>query len=208
MPTSWVPASQTGRYDYNAREWVTGIDYAAAFNSTLTYDRSGNVTRQVYRHGTAASKTADYAYDDLYRITGFDVSGGISQDYAYDRSGQYHQPDNGYQHAHLPLLVLLPAQPAGQHIRYRWHGVLLQPERMDDGKGHRYGELRLPRAHHRLRQHPVSHGPGQTAREEDGRDGRHLLPAGSRWRCFGRIRPQPDAIRQGTCTQAAGGSPG
>ncbi len=77
----------TGRYDYNAREWVTGIDYAAAFNSTLTYDRSGNVTRQVYRHGTAASKTADYAYDDLYRITGFDVSGGISQDYAYDRSG-------------------------------------------------------------------------------------------------------------------------
>ena len=77
----------TGTYSYNPREWVTEIDYAGKFSSELTYDLAGNVTRQVYRHGSAASKTADYAYDALYRITGFDVTGGTSRDYAYDRSG-------------------------------------------------------------------------------------------------------------------------
>ena len=77
----------TGSYTYNAREWVTDLNYAGTFRSTPTYDHVGNVTRQVYRHGSAASITADYDYDDLYRITGFDVSGGASQDYAYDKNG-------------------------------------------------------------------------------------------------------------------------
>ena len=78
----------TGAYTYNARDWVTGLDYAGAFRSTLTYDPAGNVTRQVYRRGSAASKPEEYAYDDLYRITSFDVSGGgDSRDYAYDRNG-------------------------------------------------------------------------------------------------------------------------
>ncbi len=76
-----------GAYTYNARDWVTDMNYAGKFKSTLTYDPAGNVTRQVYRHGSAASITADYDYDDLYRITDFDVSGGASQDYAYDRNG-------------------------------------------------------------------------------------------------------------------------
>ena len=80
-------AIATGTYTYNPREWVTEIDYAGKFNSKLTYDLAGNVTRQEYSHGGAASKTADYAYDDLYRITGFDLTGGTSRDYAYDRSG-------------------------------------------------------------------------------------------------------------------------
>ena len=77
----------TGTYAYNPREWVTDLNYAGTFRSTLTYDLAGNVTRQVYRQGGAASKTADYAYDALYRITDFDVTGGTSRDYAYDRSG-------------------------------------------------------------------------------------------------------------------------
>ena len=77
----------TDTFTYNAREWVTEIDYAGKFSSELTYDLAGNVTRQVYSHGSAASKTADYAYDALYRITGFDLAGGTSRDYAYDRSG-------------------------------------------------------------------------------------------------------------------------
>ena len=77
----------TGTYTYNPREWVTGIDYAGKFSSELAYDLAGNVTRQMYSHGSAASKTADYAYDDLYRITGFDLTGGTGRDYAYDRSG-------------------------------------------------------------------------------------------------------------------------
>ena len=77
----------TGRYAYNARDWVTGLDYAGAFRSTLTYDPVGNITRQVYRRGSAAAKTADYAYDDLYRITSFELDGGDSRDYAYDRNG-------------------------------------------------------------------------------------------------------------------------
>ncbi len=77
----------TGAYTYNPREWVTGIDYAGTFSSTLTYDLAGNVTRQVYGHGAAASRTADYAYDNLFRITGFDLTGGVSEDFTYDRSG-------------------------------------------------------------------------------------------------------------------------
>ena len=77
----------TGTYAYNPREWVTDLNYADTFRSTLTYDLAGNVTRQVYSHGGAASKTADYAYDALYRITDFDVTGGTSRDYTYDRSG-------------------------------------------------------------------------------------------------------------------------
>ena len=77
----------TGTYAYNPREWVTGIDYPGRFAVTQQYDRVGNVTRQVYRHGAAAAKTADYAYDDLHRITDFDPAGGVSQDFAYDRNG-------------------------------------------------------------------------------------------------------------------------
>ena len=77
----------TGTYTYNPREWVTEINYAGTFNSKLTYDLAGNVTRQEYSHGSTASRTADYAYDNLYRITGFDLTGGTSRDYAYDRSG-------------------------------------------------------------------------------------------------------------------------
>ncbi len=77
----------TGTYTYNPREWVTRINYAGTFNSTLTYDLAGNVTRQMYQHGTTAAKTADYGYDDLYRITEFDVTGGVSEDFTYDRSG-------------------------------------------------------------------------------------------------------------------------
>ena len=77
----------TGTYAYNAREWVTDLNYTDKFRSTLTYDGVGNVIRQVYRHGTAAAKTADYAYDDLHRITDFDPAGGVSQDFAYDRNG-------------------------------------------------------------------------------------------------------------------------
>ncbi len=77
----------TGTYTYNPREWVTEINYAGTFNSKLTYDLTGNVTRQKYSHGGAAFKTADYAYDALYRITGFDLTGGTSRDYAYDKNG-------------------------------------------------------------------------------------------------------------------------
>ena len=77
----------TGTYAYNPREWVTGIDYPGRFTVTQQYDRVGNVTRQVYRHGTAAAKTTDYAYDELHRITDFDPAGGVSQDFAYDRNG-------------------------------------------------------------------------------------------------------------------------
>ena len=78
----------TGAYTYNAREWVTDLNYTGTFRSTLTYDHVGNVTRQVYRHGSASSKTADYDYDDLYRITGFDLDGGAStRSYRYDRNG-------------------------------------------------------------------------------------------------------------------------
>ena len=77
----------TGAYTYNARDWVTGLDYAGRFMSTLTYDPVGNITRQVYRRGSAAAKPEDYDYDDLYRITGFELDGGDSRDYAYDRNG-------------------------------------------------------------------------------------------------------------------------
>ncbi len=87
----------TGTYTYNPREWVTGIDYAGAFFSTLTYDNVGNVTRQVYGHGAAASRTAAYAYDGLHRLTGFDLDAGAeTREYEYDRNGNIgHMRTNG-----------------------------------------------------------------------------------------------------------------
>ena len=36
----------TGTYAYNAREWVTGIDYPGKFTVTQQYDAAGNVSSQ------------------------------------------------------------------------------------------------------------------------------------------------------------------
>ena len=38
----------TGAYAYNAREWVTGIDYPGKFTVTQQYDAAGNVASQRY----------------------------------------------------------------------------------------------------------------------------------------------------------------
>ena len=178
----------TGAYTYNARDWVTGLDYAGAFRSTLTYDPAGNITRQVYRRGSAAAKPEEYAYDDLYRITGFDLAGGDSRDYAYDRNGNITSLMTGTSTLTYNYSDASTTQQAGQHHGHGRADIRLQPERMDDAKRHRYGELRLPRAYHRIRQRKLPHGSRQTAREEDRRDRRHLLPERCRWRCPGRIR--------------------
>ncbi|MYH19760.1 MAG: hypothetical protein F4132_11695, partial [Gemmatimonadetes bacterium] len=119
----------TGTYTYNPREWVTDIDYAGTFSSRLTYDLAGNVTRQVYRQGSAASKTADYAYDALYRITGFDVTGGTSRDYAYDRSGNLKSMVTGssrltynYSAGSTPNRLDSTTGAGGQTYRYNRNG--------------------------------------------------------------------------------------
>ncbi len=108
----------TGRYTYNAREWETDLNYAGTFKSTLTYDPAGNVTRQVYRHGSAASKTAEYEYDDLHRLTGFDLDGGAStRSYRYDRNGN---------------MTRMTKNRAG--VRY-YYNPRSRPNRMDWGLG-------------------------------------------------------------------------
>ena len=79
----------TGAYAFNAREWVTGIDYPGKFTVTQQYDAAGNVASQRYhRAATETARAAAYTYDNLHRITGFDLYGGAStQAYSYDRNG-------------------------------------------------------------------------------------------------------------------------
>ena len=79
----------TGTYAYNAREWVTGIDYPGKFTIDQQYDNVGNVSSQNYRRAPSESlKSAAYAYDNLHRLTGFDLDGGAhTRSYAYDRNG-------------------------------------------------------------------------------------------------------------------------
>ena len=79
----------TGAYAYNAREWVTGIDYPGKFTVTQQYDAAGNVSSQNYhRAATETARAAAYTYDNLHRLTGFDLDGGAStRSYEYDRNG-------------------------------------------------------------------------------------------------------------------------
>lgn len=79
----------TGTFTYNAREWVTGIDYPGRFTVTQTYDVTGNVTSQRYRRAAPeALRTASYAYDRLHRLTYFNLAGaGKTRRYEYDRNG-------------------------------------------------------------------------------------------------------------------------
>ena len=52
----------TGAYAYNAREWVTGINYPGKFTVTQQYDAVGNVSSQNYRRAASETrKTASYA---------------------------------------------------------------------------------------------------------------------------------------------------
>ncbi len=79
----------TGTYAYNAREWVTGIDYPGKFTVTQQYDAAGNVSSQNYhRAATETARAAAYTYDNLHRLTAFDLDGGAStRAYSYDRNG-------------------------------------------------------------------------------------------------------------------------
>ena len=83
----------TGAYAYNAREWVTGIDYPGKFTVTQQYDAAGNVASQRYhRAATETARAAAYTYDNLHRLTGFDLDGGAStRSYEYDRNGNITQ---------------------------------------------------------------------------------------------------------------------
>ena len=83
----------TGTYAYNAREWVTGIDYPGKFTVSQQYDAVGNVSSQNYRRAASESeKAAAYTYDNLHRLTGFNLdSGSSTQSYEYDRNGNLDQ---------------------------------------------------------------------------------------------------------------------
>ena len=76
-----------GAYAYTLRDRVNKIRYGATFLDTLTYDPVGNVTQQVYRHGTGSLLTADYGYDALQRLKNFTHTTGDSRDWTYDRNG-------------------------------------------------------------------------------------------------------------------------
>ena len=78
----------SGAYTYNAREWVTGIDYPGKFNLRQLYDAAGNVASQRYhRAASETASAASYAYDALHRLSGFDLDGGVTRSYQYDRNG-------------------------------------------------------------------------------------------------------------------------
>ena len=78
----------TGAYAYNARDWVSGIDYPGRFTLNQAYDAVGNVTSQNYRRAaTEALKTASYAYDGLHRLESVGLGGARARTYDYDDNG-------------------------------------------------------------------------------------------------------------------------
>ncbi|MBI4550736.1 MAG: hypothetical protein HY710_00565, partial [Candidatus Latescibacteria bacterium] len=85
----------TGTYTYTLRDWLQTLQYQTSqgagmtiFLDTLQYDVVGNVTQQVYQHGTAPIRTAAYGYDNLRRLTSFSLSpDNSSQTFAYDLNG-------------------------------------------------------------------------------------------------------------------------
>ena len=88
----------TGTFTYNAREWVTGIDYPGRFTVTQQYDTTGNVTSQRYRRAASeAFKAGRYEYDRLHRLTNFNLEGRRqTRNYRYDRNGNLrHMQTNG-----------------------------------------------------------------------------------------------------------------
>ncbi len=88
----------TGTFTYNAREWVTRIDYPGRFTVTQQYDTTGNVTSQRYRRAASeAFKAGRYEYDRLHRLTNFNLEGRRqTRNYRYDRNGNLrHMQTNG-----------------------------------------------------------------------------------------------------------------
>ena len=78
----------TGAYAYNARDWVTGIDYPGRFTLNQAYDAVGNVTSQSYRRAaTEAMKAASFTYDGLHRLKTFSLGTAHARSYAYDDNG-------------------------------------------------------------------------------------------------------------------------
>ena len=78
-----------GTYTYNAREWLTGIDYPQMFTMNQQSDKVGNVISQNYRRDSGERfKQISYSYDNLYRLTEFNLdSGSKTQSFVYDRNG-------------------------------------------------------------------------------------------------------------------------
>jgi len=66
-------------YDYTNRGWLDSITATqhggSLFREALTYDSSGQITRQRYQHGVLPEAIHAYLYDKVDRLTGWWIAG-------------------------------------------------------------------------------------------------------------------------------------
>lgn len=92
----YPPITGAVNYDYNARGWLDSIDassldnggqtVSALFKEVLTYDPTGQITKQVWQHRGGATQEQNYSYDSLSRLIAW-TDGGDTVTYAYDEVG-------------------------------------------------------------------------------------------------------------------------
>jgi len=91
----YPPANVLVEYAYNRRKWLTSLiardtssTLGMIFREQLTYDSTGQITEQRYKHGTGSEQVQTYGYDSTDRLTWWTQNAGIDTvGYSYDAVG-------------------------------------------------------------------------------------------------------------------------
>ena len=101
-------------YSYDNRLRLDRIDAdrngADLFLQQLSYEPTGEITRQLYRHGTGSSTTQTYTYDDRRQLTGWTPPSMPTRSYRYDAMG-----NRGFEGGFVDLLT---GNSIGHYYRY------------------------------------------------------------------------------------------
>lgn len=94
----YPPVNVLVKYAYNHRKWLDSLvatrSGSSLFREVLSYDPTGQITRQVWQQGSNARQKQQYSYDSLQRLTawtkGPEQTGTVPPDtsfYTYDAAG-------------------------------------------------------------------------------------------------------------------------
>jgi|GEM_PF-1072303 len=91
----YPPANVLVEYAYNQRKWLTSLvardtssTLGMIFREQLSYDSTGQITGQRYKHGGSNEQIQTYGYDDIDRLTWWTQNDGIDTvHYSYDAVG-------------------------------------------------------------------------------------------------------------------------
>jgi RHS repeat-associated protein len=94
----YPPAAAWVDYHYNKRKWLDTLTAsqtpptfppvtAQVFQEKLTYDSTGQITKQVWKHAGSSQQKQEYVYDAIQRLVGWKNTAGDSTFYQYDKIG-------------------------------------------------------------------------------------------------------------------------